>query len=153
MKRQGTSKFVTELITNWLKEIRDPAKLDAFEKLIADRRKSLQIETVDEVAEGVVEALKNCKIGNKIYVVKPLPIKTTEDDMSNYARMDHTRMECRFWQYHPRKKILWVTVLWPTSREHHGKYFVCMNAKDIKRFLPSRTEPEVRVRNEQRRSR
>ncbi len=151
VKRQGTSKFVRDLVTAWLHEITSPEILDEFEKLITDRRKTLLIETIGEEYAKVVAGLKECKIGNTLYVVKPLPIKTTEDDMSNYARMEHTRLKCTFWQYKPRKKILWVTVPWPTAQKHHGQNFICLSSHDLKMFKPSRTEVEVRVRNEERR--
>ena len=36
MKRKGTSKFVRELITGWLKEITDHTILNEFEKLIKE---------------------------------------------------------------------------------------------------------------------
>ena len=73
MKRQGTSKFVSDLVTTWLKEIRDPATLDAFEKLIVERRAMLMIETDNERNAKLVSHLKDCKHGDVLHLMKPLP--------------------------------------------------------------------------------
>jgi hypothetical protein len=148
VKRQGTSKFVTELVTNWLKEIRDPATLDDFEKMIKERRAMLMIETEDERKEKIIAHLKDCKQGDTLYLVKPLPrpaaIVTTA--AKKYAD-DANRMQCKFYQWQPRKKILWVYVPWTTKRQHYKKNFVKLEIRDIKRLEPSRTEAEIRLKN------
>ena len=152
MKRQGTSKFVTELVTNWLKEIRDPATLDAFEKLIDERRGMLMIETDAVRKTKILDALKNCKSGDVLHLMhalpKPAAIVTTAQKQ---YREEIMRMKCKFHQWQPRKKILWVTVPWPTSRKHYGKNFIKLEVNDIYRLEPSRTEREIRLRLQQRR--
>jgi len=153
VKRKGTSKFVVELVTNWLKEIRDPAALDDFEKLIRERRAMLMIETDKERKSRLVSDLKNCKTGDTLYLMKPLPqISEKLNPQQKFAKYAHddNRMQCEFWQWKPRLKDLWVTVPWVTSRKHYGKNFILMSVKDIHRLEPSRTERDIRLQQQRR---
>ena len=149
MKTQGTSKFVTELITDWLKQIRDPAQLDSFEKLIADRRKSLAVETDAERNAKLVGHLKDCKYGDVLYLMKPLPKPTrhlnTKAVFTKYSE-DMNRLKCKFYAWQPRKKLLWVTVPWKTDARKDEVNFKCLHVSDIHRLQPSRTEAETRLK-------
>jgi len=154
VKRKGTSQFVAELVTNWLKEIRDPDTLDDFEKMIKERRAMLMIETENERSDKLVEDLKQCKFGDTLYLMKPLPMisekRNSAAKFAKYAR-DENRMECKFWKWHPRKKMLWVYVPWKTTRKHYDKNFVLLTVSDITRLQPSRTERDIRLKAQQRR--
>ena len=169
MKRQGTSQFVKELITNWLKEISNPTILDEFEELIKQRRKMLMIIDKDEREMHLLAALKDCKSGDTLYLMKALPKPATSlktDDagtrlQKKYATagtrlqkkyaVAENRMQCQFWQWMPRKKILWVTVPWTTSRKIKWGYnFIRLNVRDIKEFEPSRTETDIRLKTQHR---
>ena len=146
--KQGMSVFVSELVTGWLKEIRDPATLNEFDKLIKERRAMLMIETHKEMGDRLVANMKNCKSGQTLFLSKPLPnISEKMNPQQKFAKylLDDNRMECKFWQWQPRKKLLWVTVPWKTSREHHGQNFILMTVKDIHRLQPGRTEVELRT--------
>lgn len=152
MKKQGASKFVTELVTGWLKEIRDPAILDDFEKMIKERRAMLMIETNKERDDRLIADLKKCKSGDTLYLMKPLPqISEKKNSAAKFAKYAHddNRMKCTFHQWQPRAKRLWVYVPWKTSREHYGKNFILMTVSDIKRLQPSRTETEIRLKQQQ----
>ena len=154
MKTQGTSKFVSELVTTWLKEIRDPAVLDSFEKLIADRRKSLAVETDAERNEKLIEALARCKYGDVLYLMKPLPIDNmiaTKKDMEKYMSFD-SREKCKFYAWQPRKKLLWIMVPWKTKRSSDGRNLIMLKVPNIHKFQPSRTEASTRIKLQQQRS-
>lgn len=146
MKRQGTSKFVTELITNWLKEVRNPAVLDDFEKLIKERRAMLMIETQDECNANLIDALTRCKHGDKLYLTQPLPkvLRKFEADDNIKYREAVNRMTCTFYAYQPRKKLLWVSVPWRTANTDKRGNYIRMKHHDIFRCQPSRTEVELR---------
>ena len=151
MKRKGTSKFVAELVTGWLKEIRDPAILDDFEKMIKERRAMLMVETDKDRKERVVADLKKCKPGDILFLMKPLPqISEKRNSAIHFKKYveDDNRMQCKFWQWQPRKKLLWVTVPWKTGREHYGSNFVVLALRDINRLEPSRTETEIRMKRQ-----
>lgn len=147
-KKQGTSKFVIELLNNWVNEITSEDMLNELQVAIEARRASLRVEVLDHAVENCIaqyESLRKSKTtGTTLHTIMPLPIKTTEDDMSKYARIEQTRTRCTFWQWQPRKKLLWVTVPWPTGRKHFDHDFICMTMNDIKKFQPSRTETNIR---------
>jgi hypothetical protein len=145
-KKQGTSKFVIELLNNWVNEITSEDTLNQLQIAIEARRASLRVEVKDNAVENCIaqyQSLHKSKTtGTTLYTIMPLPIK--KGDKSKYARNEQLRMSCTFWQWKPRKKLLWVVVPWQTGRNHFQHEFICLNMADIKRFQPSRTETNIR---------
>jgi len=156
MKRKGTSKFVAELIENWLKEIRDPDVLNQIEQQVIERKAMLMIETTEQQAQRCIDSLPNCKSGDVLHLMEPLPCPSLADQKNDkkraFVREEMNRMKCKFWQWMPRKKILWVTVPWVTRRDNYGKYFLKLEMRDIAKLQPSRTEREIRLKLKQGRS-
>lgn len=156
MKRQGTSKFVAGLIENWLKEIRDPEVLNQIERQVIERKAMLMIETTEEQAQTCIDALPQCKVGDVLHLMHALPVPSLSiqknDKQRAFVREDMNRMKCKFHQWQPRRKILWVTVRWTTRRQHYQKNFVKLELRDIQKLQPSRTEREIRLKLQQGRS-
>lgn len=155
MKRKGTSKFVEDLIENWLNEVTDPAVLDQIIAQVEARRKKLLIETSDERDKKLIANLKDYKRGDTLYLLQPFPgsYDTGPLPARNKATMSkaqlkeyNERMRCTFYQWQPRKKRLWVTVPWKTSHQQFGLNFISMSIGNIKKYQPSRTETEIRLR-------
>ena len=150
MKTKGTSKFVRDLLETWLAEIHNMDTLNQLEQQVIDRKAKLMQEQNHQAAADCVEAMKRCKHGDTLYLLKPFPMPSlrlqTSDKNRDKYREDMNRLRCKFWKWHPRAKRLWVTVPWVTSTKKYGKHFIQMTVSDIERLQPSRTEAEIRLR-------
>ena len=145
MKRK-TSKWVQELMDTWLKDIDDPAVLQQFIKQIEKRQIALYNETEEAAFERLLKTYKDYKFNETIYMIRPLvtsPVVKGNPWKWYRAKMNH---------YWPRKKCMMLQVAWQTNKKHRGRHFIYLTTDGLKKYQPSRTEPDIRLRQQKLRS-
>lgn len=135
---EPVSEFVEELMKNWIDQIEDTAKLDVIENLICARRFELEQAQTIVIRERLLDeydCIRKTKQAPELYTVKPLPID--RNHWMNKGKPFDTHV-CKFWQWQPRKKLLWVAVDWYTGRSHYGENFLALDLEHIDIYQPSR---------------
>lgn len=136
---EPVSEFVETLLENWIEEINDIDKLDVIQSKLDVRRFELQQQSNIVIRERLLDEydrIRKNKSCPDLFTVKPLPF-----DREHWRNRDKTGLDlhkCRFWQWQPRKKILWVTVDWFTSHTHYGENFLALSLEYIDLYQPSR---------------
>ena len=147
-----TNTWVAELLDGWLAEVTDSEILDQFAAQIEQRRLTLQASTEDLALHRLMRTYRDIKVGTVMYTrmslakAGPLPGRNRQGpprDPWKYHRV-------KLWKWMPRKKIMWVEVDWETHTKKWGRYFVLLTTKQLETYQPSRTEPDVRQRAEER---
>jgi hypothetical protein len=141
---EPVSEFVEELLHNWIEQIEDTAKLDVIQNAIDLRRFKLEQESLVVIRERLLDeydCIRKAKGTPDMFTVKELPID--REHWQNRGKPFDT-YKCRFWQWQPRKKILWVAVDWYTGRSHYGENFLALNTEYIDLYQPSRYDRRVK---------
>jgi len=162
---RGTSKFVKQLLDEWLKIITDSATLDQIVAQVEARRKQLRIESKEQAVQRLLDEyklLQNEFAPGAVTLNLIKPLSRPEDgplppsslmpppkrQRNEYKRWQE-RMQVKFWMWQPRKKRLWVLVAWKTRYTRKGHNFLPLSMKDIKVHQPSRTEADIRLKQSQ----
>lgn len=140
-KKQPTSDWVSGLLDEWIKQIDSEDVLDQIDLKLKRRRAQLKKLTKEYEFEQLLKTYKSYNHGDTVWTLEPLTrrrIEVGEDKWKWHKAI--------FWQYQPRKKIMWLAVDWVTPHKHRGKYFISLNKQELFQYQPSRTEPDVRAR-------
>lgn len=133
------SEFVENLLETWIAEIETSEKLDAIQQKLDVRRFEIEQSKSIVIRERLLDEydrIRKQKAAPDLFTVKPLPIDKACWQNRNKKGAD--LYKCRFWQWQPRKKILWVSVDWFTGRTHYGENFLALNLEYIDLYQPSR---------------
>lgn len=100
------SKWVEELVRDWIHKTEDETQLDYWERLIGDRKRRLR-EARHLTVEQIKDGLRRCERGERLYAEKPIG--------------DAGDTTCFFMQYQPRAKRVWLatTVDAPPKKWRH----------------------------------
>lgn len=135
---EPVSDFVENLLENWISEIEDTDKLDVIQQKLDLRRFELEQASLIVIRERLLDEydrIRKSKQCPDLFTVKPLPI---DRDLWRNKNKIVDLHKCRFWQWQPRKKILWVSVDWFTGRTHYGENFLALTPEYIDIYQPSR---------------
>jgi len=127
---------VQELLQEWVSQITSAETLDHLVRVIMKRKKDLHLLSDKEKIARLIATYKDIEYGEVLWLKEPYGIPPAALDPKRRRKYQRVK----FYSYQPRKKLLWVTLPWLPA----DKRTVPMRMRDIERYQPSRTEPEIR---------
>lgn len=125
------SRFATEIMTDWIRRL----EIDDVKTIFTackDRLKVIQEGIDQETFEGLVDGLKRCEPGDKLYLMRPWLYQSTQHEA------------LRFWTYQKRARRLWFDT---PGNKGRISFF---GEGAIKMYQPSRCQADVRLRVQER---
>ncbi len=130
------SKWIKDTFASWLAQINDINTLNEFTKMIDDRHFQIKKDYQDRAVTPMLEALKACKPGDTLYLIKPYTVRG-QQPLRGRAR--ETEVEkITFYKFQSRVKRLWF------DDPRDGTRICRMSYDAIKRYQPSRCPAKLR---------